>query len=69
MKIMKFASLAGSAAAAQTRVNLASFFNNKAAAIEGTLGNFDGHNGSYPAEYLPSGVLVDATISVRIVRR
>jgi len=49
----------------QTQVDLSSFLNNKAAAVEGTIANFDGHNGSYPAEYLPTGILEDASIMVR----
>jgi alpha-L-fucosidase len=56
--------LAGYATAFQTQVDLTPFLNNKAAAKEGTTANFDAHNGSYPAEYLPSGSLVDAAISV-----
>ncbi|KAF9007312.1 glycoside hydrolase [Hymenopellis radicata] len=49
--------------ALQTSVDLSSFVNNEAAAIEGSLASFDGHNGSYPAEYLPTGTLVDDAIS------
>ncbi|KAJ7598895.1 glycoside hydrolase [Mycena floridula] len=52
--------------ALQTLVDLRPFLNNKAAAIEGSLANYDGHNGSYPAEDLPSGVLVDAAISYKL---
>ncbi|KAF8916474.1 alpha-L-fucosidase-domain-containing protein [Mucidula mucida] len=49
--------------ALQTAVDLTALVNNKAAAIEGSLASFDGHNGSYPAEYLPTGILVDDAIS------
>ncbi|THV04707.1 hypothetical protein K435DRAFT_159225 [Dendrothele bispora CBS 962.96] len=48
----------------QTHIDLSSFLNNKAASVEGTIANFDGHNGSYPAEYLPTGILEDASITV-----
>lgn len=51
--------------ALQTTVDLSLFVNNKAAAVEGSLASYDGHNGSYPAEYLPTGTLVDAAINVR----
>ncbi|KAK7462834.1 hypothetical protein VKT23_007411 [Stygiomarasmius scandens] len=51
---------------AQTQVDLSSFLNNKAAAVEGSIANFDGHNGSYPAEYLPTGILEDASIMYKL---
>ena len=53
------------AALVQTQVDLTPFSNNKAAAVEGQMANFDGHDGSYPAEYLPQETLTDASINVR----
>lgn len=53
--------------ARQTQVDLSPFFNNKAAAIEGSRANFDGFNGSYPAEYLPTGVLLEKGIQVSLI--
>ncbi|KAK0237964.1 glycoside hydrolase [Armillaria nabsnona] len=54
--------LASVVASLQTNVDLTSYLNNKAASTEGHLASFDGHNGSYPAEYLPSGTLIDQSI-------
>ncbi|KAK1221554.1 hypothetical protein PQX77_015673 [Marasmius sp. AFHP31] len=52
---------------AQTQVDLTPFLNNKAAALTGsTTANFDNYNGSYPAEYLPTGTLVDAAIAYKL---
>ncbi len=59
--------LAGVVASLQTNVDLTPYLNNKAASTEGHLASFDGHNGSYPAEYLPSGTLIDQSILVRKV--
>ncbi|KAK1235299.1 hypothetical protein PQX77_001488, partial [Marasmius sp. AFHP31] len=51
----------------QTQVDLTPFLNNKAAALTGsTTANFDNYNGSYPAEYLPTGTLVDAAIAYKL---
>ncbi|KAK7047364.1 hypothetical protein VNI00_006595 [Paramarasmius palmivorus] len=56
--------LAGYAVALQTQVDLTPFRNNKAAALTNhSTANFDNHNGSYPAEYLPTGQLIDASIA------
>ena len=38
-----------------TPVPLSSYFNNQAASIDGTTGNFDGKGSTYVAEYLPTG--------------
>lgn len=59
--------LAGVVASLQTNVDLTPYLNNKAASTEGHLASFDGHNGSYPAEYLPSGTLIYQSILVRKV--
>lgn len=48
----------------QTPVDLGPFYNNKAAARDGHQANFDGVHGSYPAEYLPVGTLIDQNIQV-----
>ena len=51
----------------QTQVDLTSLLNNKAAALTGfSTANFDNHNGSYPAEHLPTGTLVDAAIAYKL---
>lgn len=52
------------ASASQVQVDLSSYLNNKAAALDGYMASFDGHNDSYPAEYLPTGFIVDASINV-----
>ncbi|ESK89470.1 glycoside hydrolase family 29 protein [Moniliophthora roreri MCA 2997] len=55
--------IAAAGAVQQTQVDLTLFLNNKAAALTNfSTGNFDNHNGSYPAEYLPNGTLVDASV-------
>ena len=49
----------------ETHIDLTPYLNNKAAALEGHIANFDGHNGSYPAEYLPpEGLFSDQGVSV-----
>lgn len=59
--------LVGDAVASQVQVDLSPYLNNKAAALDGCMASFDGHNGSYPAGYLPAGYIVDASINVRLV--
>lgn len=50
-------------------IPLSSYFDNQAASIDGTTGNFDNHGSTYVAEYLPTrswlfnGVTVDLFIS------
>ncbi|KAK7047335.1 hypothetical protein VNI00_006566 [Paramarasmius palmivorus] len=51
----------------QSQVDLSPFLNNKAAALTGySTANFDNHNGSYPAEYLPQGLLNEANIEYQL---
>ena len=48
----------------QTQVDLGPHYNNKAAAKDGHRADFNGAHGSYPAEYLPVGTLIDQNIQV-----
>jgi alpha-L-fucosidase len=51
----------------QSQVDLSPFLNNKAAVLTGySTANFDNHNGSYPAEYLPQGLLNEANIEYQL---
>lgn len=36
-------------------IKLLTYFDNQAASIDGTTGNFDGSGSTYAAEYLPTG--------------
>jgi len=47
-------------------IPLSDFFDNQAASIDGTTGNFDGNGATYAAEYLPEGPWLYNGISVRI---
>jgi alpha-L-fucosidase len=47
-------------------IPLSGLFNNQAASLDGTTGNFDGHGATYAAEYLPEGPWLYNGILVRI---
>ncbi|KAG1900941.1 uncharacterized protein F5891DRAFT_951329 [Suillus fuscotomentosus] len=48
-------------------IPLSDIFDNQAASLDGTTGNFDGNGATYAAEYLPEGPRLYNGISVRIM--
>lgn len=48
-------------------IPLSDLFDNQAASLDGTTGNFDGNGATYAAEYLPEGPWLYNGISVRIM--
>jgi alpha-L-fucosidase len=46
-------------------IPLRGLFDNQAASLDGTTGNFDSHGATYAAEYLPEGPWLYNGISVR----
>jgi alpha-L-fucosidase len=47
-------------------IPLSSLFDNRAASLDGTTGNFDGNGATYAAEYLPECPWTYGGVSVRI---
>lgn len=48
-------------------IPLSDLFDNQAASLDGTTGNFDGNGSVYAAEYLPQGPWLYNGISVKVM--
>jgi len=46
---------------------LKDLYNNQAASVNGSTGNFDKHGGTYPAEYLPTGPWIYNGVTVGLM--